>query len=202
MGKRDQRFDDYIEHSPEFAPPILTQIREHVHAVCPDVEETMKWSFPHFTYHGILCSMAAFKQHCTFGFWKASLITDTVTKKSTDAAGQLGRITSVKDLPDKKTMTGYVKQAMKLNEEGVTVPKLKKVAKMPTSALTVPSELATALNRNRKALNSFDAFSPSHRKEYIQWITEAKSEATRDRRIESTIAQLVEGKSRHWKYQT
>lgn len=202
MGKRIKGFDEYIADSAEFAQPILTHLREVVHAACPDVEEALKWSHPHFVYKGMLCNMASFKQHCSFGFWKASLMEGVITDASPHAHGQMGRITAVKDLPSKKVLTGFIKQAMKLNEEGVTVPK-KTAAKKGAAktALKPPTDLALALGKNRKALNTFDAFSPSQRKEYIEWITEAKADATRKRRLEQAVEWMAEGKQRHWKYQ-
>jgi uncharacterized protein YdeI (YjbR/CyaY-like superfamily) len=203
MGKRNKAFDAYIADAPEFAGPILAHLREVVHAACPDVEEAMKWSHPHFVYQGMLCNMAAFKAHCSFGFWKGRLIIDPETMKNADEAhGQFGRLTSVKDLPSKKVLTSYIKQAMKLNEEGISPPK--KVAAKKSAAKTalkLPTDLKLALDQNRKALDTFDAFSPSARKEYIEWITEAKAEATRKRRLEQAIEWMAEGKQRHWKYQ-
>ncbi|MEO7995821.1 MAG: DUF1801 domain-containing protein [Gemmatimonadaceae bacterium] len=204
MGKRDKRFDVYIADAPEFAQPILTHLREIVHSACPDVEEAMKWSHPHYVYQGMLCHMAAFKAHCTFGFWKGALIVDPETKKNAEAAhGQFGRLTSVKDLPSKKVLTSYVKQAMKLNEEGISPPRKKAAVKKTTAktALKLPADLKLSLDQNRKALNTFDAFSPSQRKEYIDWVTGAKGEDTRARRIEQAVLWMSEGKTRHWKYQ-
>lgn len=201
MGKRDKRFDTYIKESAEFAQPILTHIRETVHSACPDVEEGFKWSHPHFMYHGILCGMASFKEHVGFGFWKASLIMDK-SKIGPEGMGQFGRITSVRQLPSKKVLTGYIKQAMKLNEAGITATKAKPAAKKAaTGALKVPADLVAALEGSRKALDTFDAFSPSARKEYIEWITGAKSEDTRSRRLEQAVEWMAEGKQRHWKYQ-
>ena len=119
MGTRDARVDAYIAKSADFARPILNHLREVVHAACPDVEETMKWSFPHFQYQGMLCSMASFKEHCAFGFWKGSLVVGKDAAEAEKAAGQFGRLTKVSDLPSKKVLTGYIKEAMKLNEDGV-----------------------------------------------------------------------------------
>lgn len=200
MGTRDPRIDRYIEQSAAFAQPILTHIREIVHAACPDVEETMKWSFPHFQYKGMLCAMASFKQHCTFGFWKGSLVLDVVKDK--DAMGQFGRITSVKDLPGKRIMTGYIRTAMTLNDEGMKVVKAPSTAKKKSATARVPQDLVAALERNRQARATFDAFSPSNRYEYIEWVTGAKREDTRARRIEQAIGMLAEGKTRNWKYQS
>src|SRR5439155_17402852 len=147
MAKTDPRVDAYIEKSAEFARPILTHIRRVVHAACPDVEETMKWSFPHFMYKGMLCSMASFKQHCAFGFWKGSLVLNG--NQTRDAMGHLGRITTLRDLPSKKALTGYIREAAALNDQGV------KVARQPMRAtprpLKVPTDLAGALKKNRQA---------------------------------------------------
>ena len=198
MGKKDPRVDAYIAKSAEFARPILEHLRAVVHESCPRVEEDMKWSMPHFMYEGMLCGMAAFKQHCTFGFWKGSLVVGAEGQK--DAMGQFGCITSVKDLPSKKVLTGYVRQAMKLNEDKVPSPSRAKKKTTARAEPVVPPELARALGKSRKARQTFEAFSPSHRREYIQWITEAKREETRERRVETTIEWLEEGKPRNWKY--
>ena len=120
MATRDRRVDAYIERSADFAKPILTHLRAVVHDACPEVEETIKWNFPHFVYRdGILCSMAAFKAHCAFGFWKGALIIDQEGAPTEKAMGQFGRIASVKDLPSKKVLAGLVKKAMSLNDAGV-----------------------------------------------------------------------------------
>jgi uncharacterized protein YdeI (YjbR/CyaY-like superfamily) len=195
---RDPRIDTYIAKSAEFARPILTHLRETVHAACPDVEETMKWSFPHFMYQGILCSMAAFKEHCAFGFWKGSLIVEKGGAGVEKAMGQFGRITRLTELPSKKVLSGYVKEAMKLNETGVKSPTRSK-PRVPRE-LVVPDDLKRALQANKAALTTFDGFSPGHKREYVDWITEAKTEATRSRRLETTIEWLAEGKPRNWKY--
>jgi uncharacterized protein YdeI (YjbR/CyaY-like superfamily) len=198
MGKKDDRVDAYIAKSADFAKPILTHLRELVHATCPDVEETMKWSFPNFMYKGMLCSMASFKEHCSFGFWKQSLIVDENSGKAAEGMGSFGKITKLTDLPSKKVLSGYIKEAMKLNDTGVKKPAPPK--KKGARDLAVPDDLATALKKNAKARTTFDDFSPSHKREYIEWITEAKTDATRERRLQTTIEWLAEGKPRNWKY--
>jgi uncharacterized protein YdeI (YjbR/CyaY-like superfamily) len=199
MGTRHARVDDYIAKSAEFARPILTHLRDLVHAACPDVEETMKWSFPHFMYKGMLCSMASFKEHCAFGFWKSALIVEKGGAAVDKAMGQFGRITQLSDLPSKKVLTGYVQEAMKLNETGVKAPSRMK-PKTPKPDLVIPDDLASALQANPKARATFENFSPSHKREYVAWLTEAKTEATRARRLETAIEWMAEGKSRNWKY--
>jgi uncharacterized protein YdeI (YjbR/CyaY-like superfamily) len=198
MGTRDARVDAYIAKSADFARPILVNIREVVHAACPDVVETMKWSRPHFDYKGIFCGMSAFKAHCAFGFWKGSLI---VPEGGADeeGMGQFGRITRVADLPSKKILTGYIKHAMKLNDEGVKSPSRMK-PKVPKPAPVVPQELTTALAANHAARATFEKFSASNKREYVEWITEAKTQATRARRLETAIEWMAEGKPRNWKY--
>jgi uncharacterized protein YdeI (YjbR/CyaY-like superfamily) len=197
---KDKRVDAYIAKSADFAVPILEHLRSIVHKACPDVQETIKWGFPHFDYKGIMCSMASFKQHCAFGFWKASLMKDPklmANAKSESAMGHLGKISSLKDLPSDRALTGYIKEAMKLNEEGVAVPKKPAAKKAVTR---VPDYFKKALAKNKMAQRTFEAFSPSHKREYLEWITEAKTEATRTRRIEQALAWLTEGKPRNWKY--
>ena len=197
MGKRDVRVDAYISKAADFAKPILNQLREAVHASCPDVEEDMKWSFPHFMYKGMLCSMASFKEHAAFGFWKGSLIFGDQAK-SGEAMGQLGRLTKPSDLPAKKVLAGYIKSAMALNDDGVKVARVPKRA--APKAVRVPEDLAAALKKNKKAHAAFAGFSPSHKREYIEWITEAKTAGTRARRLETAVDWMGEGKSRNWKY--
>jgi uncharacterized protein YdeI (YjbR/CyaY-like superfamily) len=199
MNNRDQRVDSYIAKSAPFAKPILTRIRAAVHKGCPDVQETMKWSFPHFDYKGMLCAMAAFKQHCTLGFWKASLLKESgLTTKSAEAMGQFGRITSADDLPPEKELVALVRQAARLNDEGV---KVVRKAKTPRPMPKAPPAFLKALRANTTAKSAYDALSPSHRREYLEWIAEAKTGATRDRRIATTIEWLAEGKTRNWKYE-
>jgi hypothetical protein len=197
---RDPRVDAYIAKSAPFAKPILTYIRKAVHAGCPEVEETMKWSFPHFVYKGVLCSMASFKAHCAFGFWKASLL-DGVggAGKSSEAMGQFGRIVSKNDLPASSQLVALVRQAAALNDAGVKAPRRKPAPARPVPA--PPAEFMKALRAKPKALAAFKAFSPSHQREYIEWISEAKAAVTRERRVTTALEWLSEGKSRNWKYE-
>jgi uncharacterized protein YdeI (YjbR/CyaY-like superfamily) len=197
MGTKDPRVDAYISNAAPFAQPILAKIRETVHASCPDVEEAMKWSFPHFLYNGMLCSMASFKQHAAFGFWKGSLVTGG--PRSADAMGHFGRLTKTSDLPSKKVLAGYIKKAALLNEQGVKEPRAKR--KAAPKALTIPADLAAAFKKSKQAQAGFDALSPSHKREYLEWITEAKGAETRARRLAQAIEWMAEGKSRNWKYE-
>jgi uncharacterized protein YdeI (YjbR/CyaY-like superfamily) len=196
MGKRDTRVDAYIAKAAPFAQPILKHLREIVHGACPDVEETIKWSMPFFDYRGALCHFAAFKQHCAFGFWKGKLLFGG-DPLSEDAMGQFGRIASLADLPPKKVLTAYVKQAAKLNESGV---KLAKPKAAPKALPKAPDDLLAALKKNKKALATYEAFSPSSQREYVDWITGAKREETRAKRLADAVAWMAEGKQRNWKY--
>jgi uncharacterized protein YdeI (YjbR/CyaY-like superfamily) len=196
MGKRDPRVDAYIAKSAPFAQPILKHLREIVHGACPDVEETIKWSMPFFDYRGSLCHFAAFKQHCALGFWKGKLLFGG-DPLSEDAMGQFGRITSIKDLPPKKVLAAYVKAAAKLNESGVKVAKAKTATKAAPKA---PEDLLAALKKNKKALATYEAFSPSCKRESVDWITEAKRAETRAKRLVDAVAWMAEGKQRNWKY--
>lgn len=201
MGSKDIRIDAYIEKAAPFAQPVLMHLRKLVHDNCPDVEETVKWGFPHFEYKGSnLFNMASFKQHCACGFRLAAVMKDPQGLFQTEdktAMGQLGRITTIKDLPSDRVFIQYLKEAMKLTEQGVKVPKAKKTVE---AAEAVPDYFMAALKKNKKALAVFEGFAPSHRKEYLEWITEAKREETRNSRMAQAIEWMTDGKSRHWKY--
>ena len=202
MARTDARIDAYIAKSADFAQPILHHLRKLVHKACPDATETIKWGMPFFEVSGsILCNMAAFKQHCSFGLWNAPLLKDPeglLQVKDRNAMGHFDRITSLKDLPADKILVAYLKEAASLNKQGVKKPVAKKAAK---PELPIPAELASALKKSKKAKAAFDDFSPSHRREYIEWVVEAKTEATKEKRVATTIEWLEEGKSRMWKYQ-
>jgi len=198
MPKTDPRIDAYIEQAADFAKPILLHIRGLVHQACPEITETMKWSFPHFDYKGIVCSMAAFKRHCAFGFRKQSLLESDAFPKEKTAMGSFGRITSLKDLPADSEMISLIKKAVALNEAGIKAEKKKP---QPPKELKVPEALAAALAKNKKALAAFDKLSYSHRKEYIEWIEGAKTEPTRLKSIATTLEWITEGKSLNWKYE-
>lgn len=203
MAITDKRAELYISKSAPFAQDILWHILQIVHETCPDVEETMKWSFPCFMYKGsILCSMAAFKHHCAFGFWLESKMKDPKKilsrGKGKDGMGSLGKLTSLKDLPSDKILKAYIKEAMKLIDKGEKLTK-KPDAKQ-NKPLVVPDYFRKALNKNKKALHTFENFSPGNKKEYVLWVTEAKTEETRNRRLETAIEWMSEGKIRNWKY--
>ncbi len=202
MGTKDKRVDAYIAKSAEFAKPIIKHLRELIHKACPEVTETIKWGMPSFEYKGPFVGYAAFKQHATFGFWKAALMKDKdvlLNNETRAAMGNLGRITSIKDLPKDKILTGWIKEAMKLNDEGIKVPKTK--TKHEKKEYKMPDYFQKVLNKNKKAKDTFENFSPSHKREYLEWIIEAKTEETRNKRMATAIEWLTEGRHRNWKYE-
>lgn len=192
--------DAYIAKSAAFAQPILRHLRALVHEACPEVEESLKWGAPSFGYHGMLCGMAAFKAHATFGFWKGTLVLGERTGRSADAMWDFGRITTLKDLPSDATIRRYVKRAMALNEQGVQVKRPPKHAARTRELDIVPDDLSKALRRNADARRTFESFPPSQRREYVEWLLDAKRDETRERRLATTIEWLAEGKTRNWKY--
>lgn len=200
MPSKDKRIDAYISQSAEFAQPILNHIREVVHEGCPEVQETIKWGMPHFEHKGIMCGMASFKEHCAFGFWKGSLVIDAKEIKSVDAMGQFGRITSLKELPPKKVLVGYVKKAAELNEAGIKNPARVK-QRAEKKELVVPDYFTAAVKKNKKAFATFDGFPYSKKKDYVEWVTEAKTDETRARRLKTAVEWMAEGKARNWKYE-
>lgn len=198
MARKDPRVDRYIRKAPAFARPILRHLRKIVHAACPEVDETIKWNFPHFDYKGILCGMAAFKEHCAFGFWKAELMFDGDRPADRKAMGNFGRISSLSDLPKNKTLIGYVKKAAKLNATGVRAPARAKPKKRPPPK--VPNYFRGALQKNAKAGKTFENLSPSQQRDYLEWLTEAKRAETRKQRLRMSMLWLSQGKPRNWKY--
>lgn len=199
MARHDPRVDAYIAQSAAFALPVLVRLRELVHEACPDVEESIKWGIPSFLHAGgILCSMAAFKRHVSFGFWKHALVMGEGVER--DGMGSYGKMAGLSDLPPKKRMLADIRRAMALNEQGVKAPGARKAPKPPA---VVPDDLAGALamKKHARAKAAFEAFAPGQRREYIEWITGAKREETRARRLAQTLEWLAEGKKRNWKYE-
>jgi uncharacterized protein YdeI (YjbR/CyaY-like superfamily) len=199
---KDKRIDQYIEASPEFAKPVLHHLRTLVHQACPEVEEKIKWGFPHFDYKGVYTSMAAFKVHCAFNFWKVKLMADPhrlFGEKDERAMGNFGRILTLSDLPSDEILMEYLLEAKKLNDQGLKVTP-KKPSEKEKTELVVPEGLQSALSKNLAAQVFFDKFSYSQRKEYIMWVNEAKTEDTRAKRIGTTVELVAEGKTRNWKY--
>ena len=203
-AKTDSRVDVYIEKAPPFARPVLTHLRRLVHAACPDVEETVKWSRPAFLQGGrMLCSMVAFQAHCGFGFWhpEVSALVGREVGKSEEGSGQFGRIASVDDLPDDETMRRYLAEAVRLGQNGRAVRPKKPAVGARRPEADVPADLAALFQEHPVARATFEKFSPSHRREYVEWITEAKREETRAKRLATTLEWLAQGKPRNWQYQ-
>lgn len=193
----DPRIDDYIQSAAAFAQPMLVHIRDAVHQACPQVEETIKWGMPTFMHAGgILCGMAAFKQHVSFGYWKHALVVGDGSAQ--EGMGSYGKMASLKDLPPKKTLLAHIRKAAKLNEDGVKAPAQRKSAKPFPQA---PDDLVAALRKNKAAQATYEAFPPSCKREYVEWITEAKREETRAKRLVQAVEWMAEGKRRNWKYE-
>ena len=202
MGEKHPGVDAYLAKARDFAKPILKKIRALMHRGCPGLSEELKWNAPFFMYRGILGMMAGFKQHVTFGFWKHRLLAARVKglpAKGVQAMGQFGRLASIADLPDDKTFLRLVKEAALLNELGLK-PR-KKVTAAEDRALTIPPYFLKALRAHKKAKAAFDAGSYTFRKEYVAWVTGAKTEETRHKRLRTAVEWMAQGKSRNWKYE-
>lgn len=197
---KDPRIDAYIAKAAPFAQECLIVFREIIHNYCPDVEETIKWGFPHYLYKGkIVCSTAAFKKHCALGFWLHQEMSDQYglfKREQEGGMGSIGKLTGSEDLPNRDHLGAYILEAMSLIDQGVKSP----TAKREPKKLIVPEDLQRALAKNPKAQQTFEAFSNTHKREYIDWIEGAKRLETRTSRLEKTLANLEEGKSKEWKY--
>jgi uncharacterized protein YdeI (YjbR/CyaY-like superfamily) len=195
---RDERIDAYIARQADFARPILERIRAAVHAACPEAEETMKWSMPHFMYKGrMMAGMAAFKAHATFGFWRGKEVLGE-TGAERDAMGQFGRLASAGDLPPDEVLQALIRKAAALNEAG---PKPSRPKQAANPGPETPADLAQALDANAPARATFDGFAPSCRREYVEWVVDAKRPETRARRVAQAVEWMAEGKRRNWKYE-
>jgi len=193
MATRDPRVDVYIAKSSDFAKPILKHLRRVVHKGCPGVGETLKWGVPAYEFKGeILCMTAAFKTHCRFIFWKSGLIKKTIGENAHF------RFTALEELPPQRTLLAIVKEAARLNAEGVKRPARPRTAPKPVK---VPADFLAALKAHAKARAAFLAFPPSHKREYVEWIESAKTDETRQRRMATALGWIASGKSRNWKYQ-
>jgi uncharacterized protein YdeI (YjbR/CyaY-like superfamily) len=199
MEQYDNRIDAYINKSADFAKPVLNYLREIVHEASPLIVETMKWSSPFFDYKGPVCQMATFKTYSSFGFWKAPLLNDThgVLKIGDGKAGSFGPIYTLDDLPSKNVLIDLIRQAIALNENGQMVIKKAPATK---AEIVAPDYFIETLKSNPEALYTFEKFSPSQKKEYVEWILDAKTDATRDKRLQTALEWIGEGKTRHWKY--
>lgn len=202
MENRDKRVDAYISKAEDFAKPILNHLRELVHKACPEVTETIKWGFPAFEYKGPMCSMASFTQHTVFGFWKAQLLNDPkgFLKRRSAEGGEammhMGKVKNLADLPPDKVLLDLIKQAKVLNDKGIKLPKIPK----EKIEINIPEYFLKALKRDKETFSNFEKFSPSCKREYVQWITEAKTEPTREKRMNTALEWIGEGKHRNWKY--
>ena len=192
---KNPEIDAYISKSADFAQPILIKLRGLVHQAHPGIEESIKWGMPNFEFKGMLFNMAGFKQHCTFGFWKGKLLNGLGDKR--EGMGNLGKIKSLNDLPSDGLLISYMKEAVELNKKGIKLSKKTTIKK----ELIIPEYVVKALSNVSKARGVFEGFSYSHQKEYVEWITEAKRETTREKRINQMLEWLVEGKHKNWKYE-
>lgn len=197
--------DAYIAKAKPFAQPILNRLRDAIHAVVPDVEEAIKWSRPFFLYKGvILGNISAFKEHCSFGLWGTEMV-QTLREGGVDSKqgmGSFGRLTSAADIPPQAELESFIRKAAELISEGTRTKSIHRVAKpTPRAELAVPEALALALKSNKTAAARFAELSPSCRREYAEWIAEAKREETREKRVATALEWIAEGKSRNWKYE-
>ena len=201
MKNTSPKVDAYIEKSGDFAKPILTKLRKLVHKGCPGIEETIKWGAPHFEHDGILAGMAAFKKHVAFIFWKGKMLSDPLGLFEGVGTTSLAAIkaTEVSELPPDKVLLQYIKEAVKLNQADGK-PREPKSRKKATKKLKVPDYLTAALKKHKKARATFEGFSQSNRNDYVEWVVEAKQEATRVKRLATAMEWMAKGKPRNWKY--
>jgi uncharacterized protein YdeI (YjbR/CyaY-like superfamily) len=195
---RDPRIDAYVAKAQPFARPILEKVRERVHAVVPRAEETIKWGMPAYTLDGkILLITAAFKAHAALNFWRGQELRGD--KANADAMGQFGKLASVADLPSDSELDRLMKEAA---EVAKNAPAPRKAKHGPKAAPEMHPDFSAALAKAPKAKAALDGLPPSAQRDYLEWISEAKQDSTRAKRIATAVEWLSEGKRRHWKYQS
>jgi hypothetical protein len=201
MEQYDSRVDAYIAKSADYAQPVLIHLRTLVHEASPLITETIKWSCPVFEYNGIVCFMRAFKQHCSFGLWKHKELDDPggLLKSGEEGGGSLGRLTSLADLPKDEHLVAFIKQCVGLNNKAAK-GLLKKAGPQSMAPLVVPGYITDILDDYPEAKTAFEKLSSLHQREYMEWILDANTETLRQKRIETALGWMIEGKSRHWKY--
>ena len=204
MSNRSAAVDAYIANAAAFAQPVLVHLRELMHKAAPDVVEEIKWSHPFFVYKGIiLASMSGFKAHCSFGLWgeQVAAAMRTGAEARSGGMGTFGKIKSLEDLPPGKALTGYIKQATRAIDDGARTKAWTRPPRVVKSEVEVPEALAAALGRSKSAAAKFEAMSPGCRREYSEWISDAKREETRHKRVAQAVEWIAEGKGRNWKYE-
>lgn len=194
--------DAYTEKAADYAVPILVKIRKVMHKACPDVQETMKWGAPHFEHQGILAGVAVLKKQVRFVFWKGKQLSDPKglleVIGNTDMAAM--RIEKLSELPSERVLMQYIKEALRLNKAAASAPQKRAKRLKANRSISAPTDLMAALKRNKKALGMFESFSYSNRKDYVEWIEDAKRGATREKRIQQAVEWMGERKPRNWKY--
>jgi uncharacterized protein YdeI (YjbR/CyaY-like superfamily) len=205
MPRFNPQFDEYQAAASEFARPIMAHLRKLVHAQCPEVVEQIKWGIPHFDYKGeMLCIFAGYKNHCAFTFWKESLMSDARLKANPDAKAAkrfMGKLTALSDLPPDGELIAFIQEAMALNDQGVKIAPRRDARPASAADIAIPDAFAEQLSRHAQTNEVFQSKSPSFRKEYIVWIADAKTDQTRQKRIDEALEWIAEGKGRFWKYE-
>lgn len=192
----DPRIDAYIARQADFAQPILRHLRGLIHAASPDIAETVKWGMPFFTYRDKnLCNMAGFQRHVAFGFWHDKVAPDG---SRGEAMGQFGRIRRLHDLPDDATIAALLRKAMALIEAG---DEPRSGVKTPRAPLPLHPAFSAALDADPAAAATWAGFPPGKVRDYCEWINDAQTDATRDRRIAQAVEWIAAGKGRNWKYE-
>jgi uncharacterized protein YdeI (YjbR/CyaY-like superfamily) len=204
-GRFNPQFDEYQEAASDFAKPIMAHLRKLVHKQCPEVVEEIKWGIPHFDYKGeMLCIFAAYKNHCSFSFWKESLMSDARLKANSDlkaAKRFMGKLTLLSDLPSDRELIAFIQEAMALNDKGVKLAPRQDAKPAKAAEIVIPDAFAEQLSRHGRANEVFQSKSPSFRKEYVVWIADAKTDQTRQKRIDESLEWIAQGKGRFWKYE-
>lgn len=196
MNEASENITAYIEKAtPEFKE-VMIALRSVLNNPNFDIKEDWKWGAPNFNNEGMICWLAHFRNHVGMNFFKGTLIKDKYnlfTHYREEKGNRQLKFSDINQIIPEQ-IEYYIEEAIKLNQENIKVVK----KEIDTS---LPLDLETELNNNPKAKMFFESLAPSYKRDYIEWIEEAKREATRTKRLATTMEWLSEGKKKNWKYE-
>lgn len=178
----------YIEQMPDFAQKICKKLRSIILKADPAIREDWKWG-PNYNCNGMVCGYGGFTQHVKFTFFNGSEMKDPKHIFNHCVNNEFSRSIKYTDVLqiDEKTLTSYIRESIEINKNG-----FKRIVKNKTVEL--PEFLEKRIRKNKAAFTFFDNLSYGYKKDYVEWVTTAKREETRDERIEKLIKKCEMGK--------
>jgi hypothetical protein len=196
-----EQINQYMAELPEWQRRMLVRLRQLIHEAAPEVEEAWRWDKPHFDNAGIMVGLCAFKEHVAVWFHKGALLKDTKklfeATARTEEKGMRAYKLHEGDKINEAAFLDLVKQAVAVNDKGTKL----REAKPTKKALVVPEDLEQVLRKDPTAWANWEAFPVGHRRAYVEWVTDARQEETRKRRIAQSLEKIREGEQQEERHQ-